>query len=120
MPLRGNTLSPSGRRRRREGPSGPSRQGRLRAARVVQGILTSGRATDGALSWRGTPRTGSWWETSRELAGPRGAVYSRVRQGPEAPGGASPREAASEAQEGRRREAVSTAREERSGEAESP
>jgi hypothetical protein len=43
MPLRGNTQSPSGRRRRREGPSGPSRQGRLRAARAVQGILTSGR-----------------------------------------------------------------------------
>jgi hypothetical protein len=46
MPLRGNPLSPSGRRRRRGGLSGPSRQVVFGRTRAVHGILTSGRATD--------------------------------------------------------------------------
>jgi hypothetical protein len=53
MPLRGNPLGPSGCRRRRGGLSGPSWQVAFGRARAVHGILTSGRATDGALTWRG-------------------------------------------------------------------
>jgi len=46
MPLRGNPLSPSGRRRRRGGLSGPSRQNAFGCSWAAHGILTSGRATE--------------------------------------------------------------------------